>query len=106
MNAPTTMMTRLTPCVSSQWPSSARIPPRLVDAEPVERQRDRRERRDAVGEQRQRARQLLGARVDGGAVLGADDVERVERAMDDGVRDADDDGGDDERRATIAAIVG
>ena len=45
----------------------------------VERERDAGERGDAVGEQRQRAHQLPRARVNGRAVLGADDVERAEQ---------------------------
>ena len=73
-----------------------RIPSRLLDAEALERERHAHERRDAVGQQRQRPRQLPGPRLHCLAVLGADDVERAEHAVDDGVRD---------RGATIAAAT-
>ena len=64
---------------SNQRDELARIPPRLADAEARQRERDAGQRRNAVGEQRQRANQLLRARVHGRAVLGADDVEPAQQ---------------------------
>ena len=79
MNAPTTMIDEVDAVRQQPVAQQPRIPPRLADAEPVERQRDARERRDAVRQHVSARDQLLRARVDGGAILGADDVERVEQ---------------------------
>ena len=68
------------------------IPSRVADPDAREDERDAGERRQAVREQRQRARQLFRARVHGRAVVGADDVEGVEEAVDERPRDADRDG--------------
>ena len=69
-----------------------RIPLRIADPDARKDERDAGERRHAVRQQRQRADQLLRARMNRRAVVGADDVEGVEEAVDEHARDADRDG--------------
>ncbi len=74
-----------------------RIPAQVAHAEALERERDARQRRHAVGEHHQRAKQLARARLHRLPVLRADDVERAQRALDQRVGDADGGEGEDER---------
>jgi hypothetical protein len=76
----------------------SRVPSRFVNTESRERNRDARERRDAVRKHGQRPYQLGRTRLYRRAVFGVDDVERVEQAANDGMRDADRDCGKEERK--------
>ena len=67
----------------------ARMPRRLRVSEPREGERYAGNGGDAVGEERQRPNQLLGADMNCGAILGADNLERIEQPVDERVRDPD-----------------
>jgi hypothetical protein len=75
----------------------ARIPARVADAEPRQRERDARERGDAIGEHRQSADQLFGARLHCRAIVLVGDVERRQQPVHQRLRDADDNRGNRER---------
>jgi hypothetical protein len=85
----------------------ARIPPRLDVAQARQCQRHARERRDAVRKKRQRADQLLGARVNSPPVLGAHDVGGLDESVNHRAGDADEDrrGGERKHRGTNGCVL-
>ena len=77
-------------------PQRDQVPLRFGQSEAREGQRDAGNARQTERQRRQGARQLPRPRVHRGAILGADDLQRVEKVMDDEVRGADNEAGNDE----------
>ena len=77
--------------------SKSEVEQAIGNAEAAQGERNRGKRRDAVREDRERTHQLIRACTDRRAVLGADDLQRVEEAVDERVGNPDGDGRGDER---------